>query len=69
MAEEAGALDRRERRPLTTLYGGGLLVVVVLVTAMLAVAINLRERALEASEPQQHQRRPLRASRWRGARA
>ena len=50
MAEEAGALDRRERRPLTTLYGGGLLVVVVLVTAMLAVAINLRERALEASE-------------------
>ena len=40
MGEEAAALDRRERRPLTMLYGGGLLV----------VAINLRERSLEASE-------------------
>ncbi len=50
MVEEAAALDRRERRPLVMLYGGGLLVVIVLVTAMLVVAINLRERSLEASE-------------------
>ena len=50
MIEEAAELDRHERRPLAMLYGGGVLVVIVLMTAMLLVAINLRERSLEASE-------------------
>ncbi len=47
---QAPAVDTRERRPLTMLYGGGLLVVVVLVTAMLVVGINLRERSVESAE-------------------
>ncbi len=50
MADTATRPKRSERTPLPVIYIGALLLVVALVTAMFTVALNLRERSLEASE-------------------